>query len=31
MNITLTKIKPILNETKQELQVMYGDRDHNLR
>ena len=26
MNITLTNIKPILNEIKQELQKMYGDR-----
>ena len=26
MNITLTNIKPILNELKQELQELYGDR-----
>jgi predicted nucleotidyltransferase len=26
MTITLTNIKPILNELKQELQKMYGDR-----
>jgi hypothetical protein len=26
MNITLTNIKPILNEIKQELQELYGDR-----
>ena len=26
MTITLTNIKPILNEIKQELQKMYGDR-----
>jgi len=26
MNITLTNIKPILNELKRELQALYGDR-----
>ena len=26
MNITLTNIKPILNEIKRELQELYGDR-----